>query len=334
MAEFGINAGEVTRVLVASGDDKVPCVEAFQEATGIEVPNFSGEQDEVEAGEVLFMSVKGSDVPGMLEDPNRLEPWEGVTVGLSGSDTLKGASYRMPSVSYMNIGERMCTFSLMAPDKRVGEALDVLDPINGGRSSGRLEPTLTSFPDLLGLLAAEQDLPVKATDWQPRGSVEMLIARSGLRLGADLVVSGETARQNNVTVLPGYDLYDVYPAIAWRKPDAPAPSVEPRDGIDRVDATFDMREGQVNDDEVSSYTLNLMRDPKKARGKLADESGELYMAIGTDQDVDVVTGEAADVVYAAITYARSRGIPLTLQAITRELVLRNIVTTSQQGEWQ
>ena len=92
--------------------------------------------------------------------------------------------------------------------------------------------------------------------------------------------------------------------------------------IAEIDATFDDRMAELDDPSKESYSLGLLRNPNKAVKKLGEEVMEFVQA-AIERDVPATEEELADVVFAGIAMARSRGKQISIERVTRILVARN-----------
>ncbi|MBP7858154.1 bifunctional phosphoribosyl-AMP cyclohydrolase/phosphoribosyl-ATP diphosphatase [Candidatus Saccharibacteria bacterium] len=92
--------------------------------------------------------------------------------------------------------------------------------------------------------------------------------------------------------------------------------------IAEIDATFDDRMAELDDPSKESYSLGLLRNPNKAVKKLGEEVMEFVQA-AIERDVPATEEELADVVFAGITMARSRGRQISIERVMGILVARN-----------
>jgi phosphoribosyl-ATP pyrophosphohydrolase len=137
---------------------------------------------------------------------------------------------------------------------------------------------------------------------------------------ADLVASGQTARANGLVEIAS--LLDVYPAVVIRKPGAAAGTDAFGYGdIGRIDAVLAARNRR--DAPRGSYTAALMRDANAAGKKAGEEFAEVMMAIAGDADTAACESEIADLTYAQLVAAYSRGKPARLGNVLRTLIDRN-----------
>lgn len=95
------------------------------------------------------------------------------------------------------------------------------------------------------------------------------------------------------------------------------------EGVVAIDDTLEMRARQIGEVGVQSYTLDLLRDPNEADKKFGSEVAEVLTAINTGRATETVEGEIADLLYASLVAARSRGKGVRLSAVLGELIARN-----------
>jgi phosphoribosyl-ATP pyrophosphohydrolase len=316
MNKLEIDAASAERIVVPKGDDNEPCVAAFQEATGIEVPEFDSDCLKGTSQGRTFWRLKGRDIPEFIS--------AGLAdIGLTGSDSCE--EYIDPTnmnINYVEIGAPMCRFSLLAP-----WGMEEAAQIGLTRGTRPLEAA-TSFPRLLGKAAAAQDLNVIASGLPASGGVEAIPDFAGLPLAADLVCSGDTATANRMSEIRR--LCDVYPALVQRDEAKPFPVKDAAyTEINRIDRTLAERSRQITDLAASSYTLELLRDPNKAGKKFGEEVAEAVMDIAGEASTASCESELADVIYSGMVAARSRGIAVQLGNVIRILGGRNLKSTIQ-----
>lgn len=300
---------EAKLVLVPKGDDSQPCLKAFQDATGIAVPEFPGRKLKVRTRGRTFVKVKGRDIPRFIAAGYG-------DIGLTGSDSCEDYAAADESVSYQRIGPRMCRFVLMAPSARAASVRRRLE----GKEPLRVA---TSFPDLVRVRAAKLGLNLALDDMPICGSVEVMPGLLGVPLVADLVSSGRTAEENGLVEIR--TLMDVYPAVVVRS-ETPGPrrrGLSPA-AITGIDEVLERRRRQIPDKSAKSYTLSLMRDANEAGKKAGEEFGEFMMAVSGDADTVDCENEIADLTYAQLVAAYSRGKPAKLSNVIRILIERNV----------
>ena len=93
--------------------------------------------------------------------------------------------------------------------------------------------------------------------------------------------------------------------------------------IDHIDETVALRSDQIGDQDVTSYTLGLLRDPNKAGKKFGEEAAEVMMAVCGEDSIEAVEGEIADLIYAGLVLAHSRGKTVRLGNVLGILIARN-----------
>lgn len=300
-------AAKAKLILVPKGDDSRPCLQAFEDATGITVPEFTDRKLEVVANGQTFLKVKGRDIPSLIAAGYG-------DMGLTGSDSCEDYMASDNSVAYQSFGSPMCRFALMAPSAK---AASIRRQLKDGR---RPLKVATSFPKLLNQCVP--NLNLLPTEINICGSVEIMPRLLGVPLVADLVSSGATAKANGLVEIQS--LLDVYPAVVVKTSIGPGKqkTVSASD-IDRIDAVLAQRSEQVNDKSAKSYTLGLMRDANKAGKKAGEEFGEVMMAIAGDGNTADCESEIADLTYAQLVAAYSRGKPAKLGNVIRILIDRN-----------
>ena len=93
MDEITQKADKAKLILVPKGDDSRPCLQAFEDATGIRVPAFPGRKLEATAGGRTFIKAKGRDIPRFIAGGFG-------DIGLTGSDSCENYVAVDDSVSY------------------------------------------------------------------------------------------------------------------------------------------------------------------------------------------------------------------------------------------
>lgn len=300
-------AAKAKLILVPKGDDSRPCLQAFEDAAGISVPAFENRKLEVKAGGRIFLKVKGRDIPRLIAAGYG-------DMGLTGSDSCEDYAASDNSVAYQPFGPPMCRFVLLAP---AGKAASVRKRLKDGKIPLRVA---TSFPKLLSQCA--QDLNIMPTEITICGSVEIMPRLLDVPLVADLVSSGATAKANGLVEIQ--TLLNVHPALIVKSSAGPNRQKDASySDIDQIDATLAKRSSQINDKSTKSYTLALMRDANKAGKKAGEEFGEVMMAIAGDADTAQCESEIADLTYAQLAAAYSRGKPVKLGNVLSILIDRN-----------
>lgn len=294
-------------ILIPKGDDSQPCLKAFQDATGVEPPEFLGRKLIVKSKGQTFIKVKGRDIPTLINSGYG-------DVGMTGSDTCEEYSNGC-DILYEVIGEKMCKFVLLAPNGKMNLASKML------QDQSKNTIVATSFPKLLTKCAKDIGLSIKPAAITPSGSVEIMSQLLDVDMVADIVSTGETARINGLVEVK--NLQDIYPAIVIKNDQKQQAQDINLADIKQIDKTLDGRCLQINDLSVNSYTLNLLRDPNKAGKKAGEEFGESMMAIYGDNSVDDCEGEIADLIYGQLAAARSKDKMVKLENIIKILVERN-----------
>lgn len=202
------NVAGAERIAIPKGDDRQPCIEAFEAVTGIEVPNFEGRQLTATSEGREFFLLKGRDIPGFVDAGL-------VDIGATGTDSSKEYA-NAGNVRYLEIGGPMCRFVLMS---EAGNNVAVEAKLELGRRLGSdLLQVATSKPGELEEFADRDKLPIEAVKLPPgmtiSGSLEImphLMRSMGVELVADLVASGDTARQNGLVEVKTFSA--IYPAL-------------------------------------------------------------------------------------------------------------------------
>jgi ATP phosphoribosyltransferase len=205
MNELREVARNATNILIPKGDDNKASVDAFQQWADIEVPSFQGRELMAKSGGRVFWLFKGKDIPGLIASGNG-------DIGMTGTDSVieygYGSSERATRLSSHRIGAEMCRFSLLSLEADRFDISKLLE-------SKKTEPTLnvvTSKPKLLQY--TKGNLPIRINSAEINGSVEAALQLIGVPMAADIVQSGETARQNGLEVVT--DLLRIYPEIVGR----------------------------------------------------------------------------------------------------------------------
>ncbi len=306
-----VNVGMVEsaeRVLVPSGRDYGPCVQAFQEAFGMEVPGFAERQLVVASGGRTFARVKGKDIPELVAAGKG-------DIGLTGTDVcLENVDPVLGNTVYAAIGPPMCSFDLLADADDTGSVWRKL------KGDGEPVVVVTGLPRLLGGLAVEQQLNLVVAPTTVSGSVEAAVQLGWAQAVADIVQTGTTAQANGLAKVTS--LVSIEPAVVWRDPSKRyIPALSPA-GVCGIDAMLDRRSDQIGDLTIDSGTLDLMRDPNAATKKFGSEGAELLQA-AIEGPASACEFETADLVYAALVVARSRRKRVSLEGVLRELLVRN-----------
>ena len=92
--------------------------------------------------------------------------------------------------------------------------------------------------------------------------------------------------------------------------------------IAEIDEMFAERQAQIPDPALTSYMLGLLRDPNKAAKKFGEEVMEFAQAVMTETTA-LSAQELADLVFGALTLARSHGQAVSLENVVNILVRRN-----------
>ena len=207
----GFDIAGAERIGIPKGDDRNPCVEAFQAATDIEVPDFNGRELRASSQGREFFLLKGKDIAGFAEAGL-------IDLGTTGSDSYDCYPKRQ-GVRCQRIGDAMCQLVLMS---EAGKKESIEGRLNAdARYGSTLMPVATPLPEAVNNFASWRDLPLRAVELPEgmtvSGSMEImpgLLSDMGVELVADRVDSGQTARENGlVAVMP---IMDIYPALVQR----------------------------------------------------------------------------------------------------------------------
>lgn len=177
-------AKSAENIVIPKGRAKDRCVKAFEKNTDIEVPEIFGRKGWSISQGRKFWEVKGKDIPlwitfGMAD------------IGSVGTDVCLDF-LDSEAIRYKRIGDAMCRFSLLADKDIAKEIEEILT------SKSRILSVPTSYPNMLKRLARWQNLPLTALAIPFTNSIENVANASGLGICADLVESGETARENDL----------------------------------------------------------------------------------------------------------------------------------------
>lgn len=182
-------ARSAENILLPKGEYNRGSIEAFQQFTDIEVPAFRGRELMAVSGGRVFWLMKGKDIPGLVAAGKG-------DVGMTNTDSRIAYNSTNPNldkqVRYQKLGDEMCRFSLLS---LVDEVDAMRDRIDNSRSL-QLFQTVTSRKPLLNYYTG--NLPIVGVDIDINGSVEAAMRVIGAPLAADIVDTGETARQNGL----------------------------------------------------------------------------------------------------------------------------------------
>lgn len=190
-------------IFVPKGEDREPCILAFQDFSGIEVPTFRGESLKSLSEGRMFWLFKGVDVPSLVARYG--------AVGIAGTDSVVENRYQSPTSSLIakKIGEPMCRFSILAEQDKVPVAEAMFDADSRYTTSLSIP---TSRPGLLGEICSWRDLGfMPLRDPIVHGSMENMASLTGIGIVADIVQTGRTARDMELQEVSS--LCDIYPEI-------------------------------------------------------------------------------------------------------------------------
>lgn len=305
------------RVIVPSGRDYERCLDAFEAEFGVEAPRFTDRSLTLGAGDTLYTKVKGKDVPAYISQGF-------AEIGLTGTDVCEEQIPQKSNLLYKAIGEPMCSFNLLLPNDDYEDLTNRLvdpnpDPVR----------VVTSYPRFLQRCIerarqVDQPLNIAVESFKPSGSVEALPGWIS-EAAADIVETGETAEFNGLRI--GYKLADVSPAIVWRDPAKPA---EPLNQSSfNVDATLNERVKQSDNPDITSYTIERLRNPNQALKDYGEEAAEYLDAV--IRRSNKAPEELADLIFSALVLSRANKGQVELTDAIRILEDRNNQSSLRQG---
>jgi ATP phosphoribosyltransferase len=317
-----LDIGAASRIAVPSGRDYDRCLEAFEETYGVTAPRFDDRRLRLEMDSREYTRVKGKDVPAIVAEGY-------ADIGLTGTDVCEEQIPENPNDSnllYRAIGDPMCSFNLLLPN-------ETAETLSTRLSDPEAEPVLvaTSYPNFLGRSikrAREAGLPMNITvsPFRPAGSAEIMPALGVSEAVADLVESGDTAVVNGLTIGP--KLADVSPAIVWRDPNkAQAPLDRLRFGVDQA---LTERAAQLGDPDLTSYTLERLRNPNLAIKDFGEEQAEFLEAVISGKPT--AADELADLLFAGLVLSKANGGDVKLAQVIHILEKRNIASSLKRRE--
>lgn len=300
-------------IILPSGRDSIPCIDAFQQKYDIEVPTFLPRQLVVDAGNRKFIRTRGFDGPERIATGM-------ADIALAGTDACEENNFS--NIRFTRIGKAMCSFDVLAPRSNVNEVLKQI--------SGEGTPLIvaTSLPRLLGLIASRNQLNIKPAQETYGGSVEGAVAAGWRKAAADVVQSGETAEINGLTSV--MKLTDIEPAVVWREPSEKYRPQVTRAAIRAIDETIRERRAQAEDLELTSYTIKLIKDLNEAIKKWGSEGDEALAAVLLGQSDEALVGELADVLYSGQTLVASAdmaGIGRRRKELLQRGILESVLIT-------
>lgn len=307
-----IDIGAAQRIVIPSGRDYERCLEAFEAEFDVTAPRFDDRRLERESDTKQYFKVKGKDVPAYVADGS-------ADIGLTGTDVCEEQipeDKNDSNLLYKAIGEPMCAFNLLLPSSEMDELVVRLN--NSEADPVQVE---TSYPRFLWRCIkraqeAGQTLNITIKQFKPSGSVEALPGWTTEAV-ADIVETGETALANGLAIGP--KLADIYPAIVWRDPNKPPQPLNRY--FFGVDASLDERMRQAANLNVTSYTLERLRNPNLAVKDFGEEQAEFLDAV--IRGSDSAKGELADLLFAGLVLARANGTNIRLADVVQELEKRN-----------
>jgi ATP phosphoribosyltransferase len=202
-------AQSAERILLPKGSDCKPAINAFTEATGIEVPDFAYRKYIATSQGKEFFSVSAKDVTKLVEQGK-------ADVGVTGEDqyieALGGRIWTANKPLCEVIGPPMCYLAVLASEEDAASVRRNLF-YTRGRSAYSSERVVTSFPNLVNGLAATRDLYLEVYN-TCQGSTEAMPRLLGCRAVVDIVGNGDTALANELVVVE--KLMDIAPVLIGR----------------------------------------------------------------------------------------------------------------------
>lgn len=201
-AAAALDAAKV--VLLPSGRDTEACAQSLREQFNLDVPEFPKDERKLsrKSGGRKFVQVKGKDVPPLVAGIDDC-------VGAAGTDVWIERRPAGARLSACEIGRAMGSFAVLAPEGRVCLVREQMLRI------GSPVVAATSYPNILTLCAAYQDLNIVPADFQPSGSVEAMVELGIAGVVADIASTYETARRNGLAEV--MDLLQIKPLLIWQE---------------------------------------------------------------------------------------------------------------------
>lgn len=202
-------AQSAERILVPKSKDALASVALFNEMTGIEVPDWVWRDEYVISGGRSFRLVPGSDMPGQI-----VAGWGDMAIC---STELTIESGLKDKIGEYIVGDSICRFSVLALNEVADNWRQFLKNTS---SKYPIAPRdlPSSFPRLLGMIAAARDLPITPMSAPISGKAEATMCASGIGAVADRVVTGETARRLGAQEV--FRLADIRTSFVVRRNDA------------------------------------------------------------------------------------------------------------------
>lgn len=200
-------AQSAERIMLPVSKDAASGLRAFTGLTGIEVPESLTDKEIVRAAGREFRLARGADMPGQIA-----ADW--ADLALCSTEFVREA--RLPRVQSARIGDPICRYSVLALESVAEDWREQLS--RGSRYPLSVWNLPASFPNFLNLIAAAQDLPIRAMSVPISGKAEATMRASGIGAVADRVVTGRTAQR-----LGGQEVYvlaEIFPELVWRSQDA------------------------------------------------------------------------------------------------------------------
>lgn len=196
------------KILVPKGTDNKSSRDAFEKVADIEIPSFKGEELFARSEGREFWLVKSRDMPWLIANG-----WG--DVGVTASDVV--TNYQIEGTNRLTLkartlgNEAICRFSLLCYEDQQDEMKKLL-----WGNSGEWIRAVTAQPKLLTeVVRPNERLRIAPEEVPVSGSVEGVMRLVGARAAADIVASGETARQNGLAEL--LTLMKIYPEVVFRR---------------------------------------------------------------------------------------------------------------------
>jgi ATP phosphoribosyltransferase len=201
------NLNSAERIFVPKGTDNQASIESFQQFADIEVPDFKGRELRAESQGREFWLVKARDIPAYVRSG-------GGDLGIVGSDVYQEYA-NTERLDGVETGPAVCRFSVLALPEKVAMVEEKIASMKTVKNWNYLYPiyVTTGLPKIVQEINDTREAPFAPKQFIPTGSVEAAILLDPCKegVGADLVSTGETARQNGL--LEVFKLRDIYPMV-------------------------------------------------------------------------------------------------------------------------
>lgn len=196
-----------------------------------------------------------------------------------------------------------CRMVLAGPRSKVRDV-----PTQLGK--GDLLTVATSYPKLLGQFAYQRGLNLAVT-YMPSGGCEAYASKGRTDLVFDIMQSGDTLKANDLLVYrDGEQLnLNVVTKAAFTEPSTESLAK----GLARVSDTYFRRVRETRENpELSSYTMELLRDPNRRTKKLGEEFAEVIQALlRRPANKQEIVSETADLLYVLGLWLACNGLKLS-----------------------